>query len=121
MGKNFTLALLLPKYQAEKELQRTTRTYAGINIWQGLAITSAVVFASLYYLVVANATATSGYAINQVQSQMNSLLQQQKQLEISLAEMQSISSVQGVPQVAGMVQVSSVTYLHTGTGNLAAN
>jgi Na+-transporting NADH:ubiquinone oxidoreductase subunit NqrC len=123
MGKNFMLALLLPQYQSERDTRRAVAigTQEPASTWHGLIVVSLVAMTGIYYLVMANATATAGYAFKQIQGKITDLDKQYKELQVNVVETQSISSVQADPLVANMVQVSSVTYLQPNQGNLASN
>ena len=113
MGKNFAIALLLPKYQSERESRKSVAVGMrdSANAWQGFAVALLIAITGVYYLVMANATATAGYSLKQIHGKITALDQQYKQMQVKIVEMQSISNVQQVPLVANMVQVSSVTYL----------
>lgn len=116
MGKYFELTLQVPQYQAgaatAKRREQTASDASGhLQAWHGVAMTAAVGLGILYYLILANSGATASYQITQIQSNMSSTIQQQKQLETQRAELQSMQSIQASPEVTAMVPVSSVTYL----------
>jgi hypothetical protein len=116
MGKYFELTLQVPQYQAgAATVKRREQTAADASVhlqaWHGIMMIAAVGLVAFYYLILANSGATASYRITMMQSDMSSMIQQQKKLETQRAELQSMQSIQSNPTVTAMVPVTSVTYL----------
>jgi len=70
-----------------------------------------IVFVGLSYLYYINQTATGGFDIKGMESQIDEIKKENKQLEVSAAEMQSLSNIEAASEDMQMVATTSIEYL----------
>lgn len=110
MGRHFALTYRLPNYNREK-----TR----VNFWQvdyqnlGIAVFAAIALMTLVYLVQVNTFSTKGFEIRTLQKKIDTLKDQQKDLQLQAAQLQSFQRIQGDPAIMNMVPVTSISYIQT--------
>jgi hypothetical protein len=119
MGKNFTLARLVPQYSAE--VQRTKQKmvkgsgpHVGAAAVAGPLIAVAIVAAFCAYVYQANSSSTSGYVSSSIQSQIADSDNQYQALEVQAAQLESLQRIESDPAVASMVPVDTISYIQTG-------
>ncbi|MBX4186866.1 MAG: hypothetical protein KW802_01220 [Candidatus Doudnabacteria bacterium] len=102
------LSLALPTEGLGK---RKTKT-SSISIYRlNLAMFAATVLLSLTYLFVINSLGTKGYEIRKLDQQVRILEDQQKNLQMQAADMQSINRIQTEAKKLNFVPASNITYL----------
>ncbi len=114
MGKHFALSLQLPGYHLEKVGSKVSRAELKMQTpLVGAAILGLGVLMVIVYLIQVNSFSTKGYEISTMQKKITQLREEQKNLEIQTAELQSLQRIQGDPTIINMVPVSSISYVQT--------
>lgn len=119
MGKNFTLARLLPQYSAEvqrtkQKMVKGSSSTGHVAAAVGPLIAVAIVGAVCAYIYQANSSSTTGYVASSVQSQIAASQNQYQALEVQAAQLESLQRAESDPAVATMVPVDTITYIQTG-------
>lgn len=70
-----------------------------------------IVLGGLSYLVYVNQTATGGFDITGIETHISTLEKQNKQLEIEVAELQSMAVIEESTETMGLVATSDIEYL----------
>jgi len=82
-----------------------------IGFWAKIALTTLVLVAGVGYMFQVNNLSTQGYVIHTLQNQVDSLQQQNQQIESAVASFQSMASIEGRLKNTNMVPVTSISYL----------
>ncbi len=109
MGKHFALTLQLPKYSLERR-SRNANSFANTGNW-GIIVLAISCLMIVGYLVEVNSFSTKGYEISGLQRKVDQLKEDQRQLEVQAAQLQSLQRIQNDPAVQNMVPVSKVSYV----------
>lgn len=110
MGRHFALTLQLPNYR-RNSTRRPKFAISGQVL--GIAVFTACCLLAAVYLIQANSFSTKGFEIRTVQDKVSQLRDEQRQLQVQSAELQSFQRIQGDPKLLNMVPVTSVSYLRT--------
>ncbi len=119
MGKNFTLARLVPQYSAhvqrtKQKMVNDTKARYNLAAIAGPLIALGIVGAICSYVYQANTSSTSGFVSSSVQQQIASAQNQYQSLEVQAAQLESLQRTESDPAVATMVPVDTITYIQTG-------
>lgn len=73
----------------------------------------------VFYLVETNSLSTQGYDVNNLKNRITELENQSRQLELDVAELQSIRNISKRVESLGMVKVAITDYLSPTGSNVA--
>lgn len=90
------------------------RPAVGGNQRLNLILLAAILLLGLGYLFTINALGTKGYEIKRVESRLQNLENEQKNLQIQSGNLQSINQIQGQATAVNFVPVTSVIYIKDG-------
>ena len=109
MGKHFALTLQLPKYRAERKNSHVNSL--ALNANYGIIVLAVAALMIVGYLIEVNSFSTKGYEISTLQKKVEQLKEDQRQLEVQAAQLQSLQRIQDDPAVQNMVPVSKISYV----------
>lgn len=100
----------------EKEKSPLRRNYflqsiRGGSLTLNIILLVLIVFAGLSYLYYTNQTATGGFEIKGLESSIEELQKNNKKLELTSAELQSLAKIEEAVAGMEMVAVSKIEYL----------
>ncbi len=115
MGRYFALSMNLPSQQrlTRESRVKTSKHNVFSNNSTGFFVFTACCLMLLVYLVQVNSYSTKGFEIKSLERQISQLKEEQKQLQIQSAELQSFQRIQGDNAVVNMVPVSTISYIQT--------
>lgn len=76
-----------------------------------LSILAAIIFFGFLYLFEVNALGTKGYQIRSMEQQIRQVQEDQKNLQLKVSDLQSITRIQQQAQSLNFVPTSNITYL----------
>ncbi|GEM_PF-2241543 len=115
MGRYFALSMNLPAQQrvSRESRVKTAKHNLLTHNRTGLLVFTACCLMLLVYLVQVNSYSTKGFEIKSLEKKISQLKEEQKQLQIQSAELQSFQRIQGDAAVVNMVPVSTISYIQT--------
>lgn len=99
--------------------QRGSTTHSTLTLVFGVSALVIVGMLGFFYLQQVLTTASQGTNIQQLESQVVELRQQQKELELEGAELRSLQAVEDRVNKLNLVTADKVTYLNDPTGKVA--
>lgn len=116
-------------------MSRFTRTKSNKTIFVGRGLLGKIRFGSLvfniliiglifsamiFYLAQTNMTATYGFKMRELEKKIADLKQENKDLELKAAELQSITQIEEVGKKLNMVKIARIDYIKSGEASMAA-
>lgn len=104
LGKFKTATLRLPSYN-----------------WLSYAIIAGTIVLGVLYIWQVNMAATRGFAMRDLEQDIDALALENDRLQMDAAHLRSIESVTTRMKMLGLVEVSTIEYVTPGTGSVAIN
>lgn len=101
------------------KIQTLTLTLESTH-WLKILLFAATVIIGALYIWQVNVTATRGFAMRDLQEQIDSLTTENEQLDMEVARLQSVDSVTERVQMLGLTKLTDVTYVNA-TSSVAVN
>ncbi len=108
-----------PSFAAAREAR-----LAYVPLWRDIRVLNALIALGVIalfagYLVLNNSATEKGFAIRSMERRINELQNQRQKLDLSVVTDESMDSLDGKIQGLGLVPVTDVDYLNSGTGAVA--
>lgn len=89
--------------------------------WASSALLAATVVLGVLYIWQVNMSATRGFALRDLEQDIEDMQLQNDRLHMEVAHLQSIDSVTTRMKMLGLSPVQDIQYVSTGTGSVAIN
>lgn len=110
MGKHFALTFQMSALQGAKKSRKPSRI-ATAGRKMGSVLFGACCLLGVMYLYQVNSFSTKGFEIKALQNKISVLQEQQRELQVQSAQLQSLQRIQASPEVQSMESVTSVSYI----------
>lgn len=102
------------KFNNEKERRSFKQRRARVNFGPatiGILLFGLILFVGFSYLYYINQTATGGFDIKGIENRIEELAKKNKQLDLHIAELQSLSNIEKASAELNMVATTSIEYV----------
>ena len=89
--------------------------------WLRLCLFLATMTLGVLYIWQVNMAATAGYALRDLETEIEEYITEQDKLELEVARLQSVNSVTQRVQMLGLTEVERIEYIQDGGGIVAIN
>ncbi len=106
----------LNKLNTERHtLNKRSKIKMGVFVY---LIIFSIIFSSLAYVIQINSIVTKGFKIEELEKKANQLRNENKKLEITITQLQSIARAEEVVGRLGLVKSFGIEYLKVGGGTV---